>query len=429
MELSGKVMINNNSFYRSLFKVCSKIKSKRNEENLMNNKRTAWIVLITYTILACVNQLHWLNFAPILSVIQEKYGVSELLASSLILIFPLLYVVLAIPAGILIDRKGYKSVVSIGAIIMSAFALLRIFDESFWVLLAGQVGIAISQPFIMNAISKIVGDWFDKEQHAITTGIVTIGMFVGMASGLAVTPMLITGSDIQFAMVIYAAITVLASVLFIAFVKEQGRATDETTGSISEIKELIGNKNITTIIFLSFLALGTFNGLTTWLEPILGQQGISIQDAGLVGGLLIIGGIVGSAIIPAISDKVRKRKPFLPIAAASGALLIYPLTTGSDLNSLLLFGGLFGALLLPGYAILLTMAEEEVGPKKAGAATGLLMLTGNAGGVIVPLAMEVIKNDVEGWINAIYFLVILLVIAVVFSFLTKETYHSNGVLK
>ncbi|MHB8873467.1 MAG: hypothetical protein ACYC8T_07240, partial [Myxococcaceae bacterium] len=40
-------------------------------------------------------------------------------------------------------------------------------------------------------------------------------------------------------------------------------------------------------------------------------QGVDATTAGLVGGVLIIGGIVGAVIIPLLSDKLRRRKPFL----------------------------------------------------------------------------------------------------------------------
>ena len=65
------------------------------------------------------------------------------------------------------------------------------------------------------------------------------------------------------------------------------------------------NRELVFIFILSFLGLGYFNGLTTWLEPILAPNGINSMQAGMIGGVLILGGIVGSAIIPPISDKMK----------------------------------------------------------------------------------------------------------------------------
>src|SRR5258706_6869242 len=54
-----------------------------------------WAVLGVYAVIVGVSQMLWLNFAPLLSLVQTRYGVSELTASMLLLVFPLLYVVLS----------------------------------------------------------------------------------------------------------------------------------------------------------------------------------------------------------------------------------------------------------------------------------------------------------------------------------------------
>jgi len=98
-----------------------------------------WVVLLAFILVAGVNQMLWLNFAPLISFIQERYAVSELVASSLILVFPLFYVFLSIPAGSLTDSKGYKWAIGFGSILMAIFSLVRIFDSSFTMLLIGQM--------------------------------------------------------------------------------------------------------------------------------------------------------------------------------------------------------------------------------------------------------------------------------------------------
>src|SRR3954466_13546125 len=147
----------------------------------MDDSPRRWLVLGCYALVVGMSQLLWLNFAPLLSMIQARYGVSELEAASLLLVFPLLYVVFSLPAGTLTDARGYRFTAGIGAAAMVAFASLRIFDSSFWVLFSAEVGLAVAQPFVLNPISKIVADWFSEEQGAIATGLGTMGMFLGMA--------------------------------------------------------------------------------------------------------------------------------------------------------------------------------------------------------------------------------------------------------
>src|SRR5438552_7364117 len=111
----------------------------------------------------------WLNFAPLLSLIEQRYGVSELEASLLVLVFPLLYIILSLPSGALTDRRGYRFSVGVGAALMAVFSAVRILDQRFAFLLIGQIGIAVAQPFVVNGISKLVSDWFSAEEAVLAT--------------------------------------------------------------------------------------------------------------------------------------------------------------------------------------------------------------------------------------------------------------------
>ena len=44
-----------------------------------------WVVLAAFAVVAGVTQMLWLNFAPLLGLVQTRYGVGELTASALIL--------------------------------------------------------------------------------------------------------------------------------------------------------------------------------------------------------------------------------------------------------------------------------------------------------------------------------------------------------
>lgn len=232
----------------------------------------------------------WLNFAPLITLLQEKYGVSELAASVPTLVFPLFYVFLSLHAGSMVDHRGFKYTVSLGGIIMAVFSVIRI-QDAFWAIVAGQVGIAIGQPYVLN-------------------------------------------------------------------------------------------------------------GITTWLEQILVPAGISADQAGLIGGMFIIGGIVGAIAIPVLSDRMQRRKPFLVLCVFLGLVLVGPLCQTTAFNHGLVFSTILGFFFLPAYALLLAMSEELAGRDRAGMETGILMLVGNAGGVVVIIAMDLVKNGESNWQQA-----------------------------
>ena len=47
-------------------------------------------------------------------------------------------------------------------------------------------------------------------------------------------------------------------------------------------------------LLVSFIGLGIFNGITTWVENIIRPRGFSPTDAGTLGALMIVGGVIGA---------------------------------------------------------------------------------------------------------------------------------------
>jgi MFS family permease len=389
-----------------------------------------WAVLMAYFGVAAMCQMLWLNLAPLVSFIQTKYAVSEGAASSLLLSFPLLYVLLSIHSGTMIDRKGYRYVIILGSVISAIFACVRIFDGNFYMLVIGQTGIAIGQPYIINGISKLVSDWFDKEEVATATGIGTAGMLIGMALGMGLTPALNESMGFQQTMIVFAVLSIVLTLIFVVFGKENNAVKHQAVSisAIGEIKALLQNKNLVVLITVCFFALGVFNGLTSWMEPIFKPNGVNAEQAGLVGAFLIAGGIVGSLIIPTLSDKLKVRKPFLAICCLAALLIIYPLCTMASLNMLYVLGGILGFFFLPGYALLMAMCEEMAGVEKAGAATGLLMMAGNAGAVVVIGVMPFINGEGPFWTNSIYLMLALMVVSLLLVVVPlKESFKKEAV--
>jgi len=382
-----------------------------------------WTVLLSFTLLAGMSQLLWLNFAPLITTLEERYHVSEDSMNLLLMVFPLLYVLLSVHAGIVIDRRGYRFGVGLGGWLMAIFACVRVFDQQFIFLVIGHIGIAIGQPYVMNGITKLVADWFPRDRQAMATGLGTVGMFAGMAIALTATPILVTATNLQVTMIIFAALTVMAAFFFwlVAHPNPQGNQRQAVSAvRWSDLLPLLRNRQLRLVCIIAFLALGFFNGITSWLEPMLKPYDIDAEQAGLVGGMLIICGMIGAAIIPALSDRYRRRKPFLIVCCTVALLLTYPLCTTGNIGALLLVSGFLGFMFLPGYALLLSMTEEIAGEQHAGEATGLMMLAGNLGGVLVIAAMQWVKGDGSSWLPAVYLLIAILLVCTVLAWNTKE---------
>lgn len=190
----------------------------------------------------------------------------------------------------------------------------------------------------------------------------------------------------------------------------------------SEFWPLLKNRDLLLLLTLSFLGLGFFNGLTTWLEQILAPNGIDAIKSGMIGGALILGGVLGAVVVPALSDHFKRRKPFLIGSVVAALASLFPLCNGRDFHGLMILGAVLGFFFLPAYALMLEMCSELVGEAWAGSATGVLMLTGNAGGVVVTAAMVGVKGDAISFDPAVKLLFVTLVLTVVLALVLNETF-------
>ena len=150
-----------------------------------------WIVLLAFMAIVVANQSLWITFAPITGAAATYYGVSDLAIGLLSMSFMVVYIVVSIPASWTIDTYGIRVAVGIGAVLTGVFGLLRgLLAPSYTLVLVCQIGIAVGQPFILNAITKVAARWFPIQERATAAGLGSLAMYVGIMIGLALTPFL-----------------------------------------------------------------------------------------------------------------------------------------------------------------------------------------------------------------------------------------------
>jgi len=390
--------------------------------------RYRWVVLAIYMYVAALTQLYWLNFAAIETFIEDLLGIPASSVMWFTLVFPLIQVLLTMPAGVIIDRKGFKYGIGIGVLFTGVFAMLRLLNPaSFAVLLIAQIGISIGQPFILNGITKLAVTWFPQKEEATAVGLGSLALFVGMMAGLGATPVLVHTLGFETMLLIYGAIGIVGILLFFTLVKPKPQTpsreieTPEEISSWEGIKRILRVRNFVILGFIALIGIGVFNGLATWLEKILNElHQIPMTDVGSISAILIFSGMLGCIIIPIISDKIGRRKPFLILASLIGALSITFLIFARGYSMNLINGIVLGFFLISALPIMLTMSTEITGAKFAGISVGYLQLLGNAAAVVIVAVMEFLRGATNQFVLPLALLAALLVISFILAILIKE---------
>ncbi|MBI5942786.1 MAG: MFS transporter [Chloroflexi bacterium] len=358
-----------------------------------------WVVLTVFMLVNITIQILWISYAPITGPAAAFYGVDDLKIGLLSMSFMIAFIPLSIPVSWVIDTYGFHLAVGIGAAIMGIFGIMRgAAGTNYPLVLWSTIGIAVSQPFLLNAWTKVPANWFALEERATAVGLVTLASLVGTALGMALTPMLMKSLTISSIQLYYGIFAAGSAVLFIALSRETPPTPPCPPGQ--EVRALMFNglKHALTVkvfwfgLAITFVGLGIFNGVTTWIENIIRPRGFTPTDAGTLGALMIIGGVIGAVVIPALSDKQRKRQLYLYVAFAGAIPGLIGLTFATA--SALLFASAFvlGFFLTSAMPVVMQYTAEVTHPTPEGTSNGLVQLFGQASVVFVFL-MEALKNS------------------------------------
>jgi predicted MFS family arabinose efflux permease len=346
-----------------------------------------WAVVVSYSAVAGASQLLWLTYAPVTTAAAHHYGVSVTAIGWLANVFPLLYVALAVPAGLALDRWP-RPALAIGAALTALGGLVRLGGDSFGWALAGQLMVAVAQPLVLNAITGVVGGLPPRSRP---TGIAvgSAGLFLGMVLALGAGAA-VGGDHLVALATAQAVLGVLITLVFLLALRRVPAPVDVDVNVVAA--EAAGLRGVWTdavlrrIALLAFLGFGVFVALITWLQALLEPRGVSESAAGAIITVAVAVGAVGST---AISARLEGRgvEVVLLRTALVGAVVGCCLLAAAQGVALATAGTLVAVLaMLTALPWLLALCERRAAGSVA-SATALLWLAGNLGGLAVAVAV------------------------------------------
>ncbi len=340
--------------------------------------RSSWAVLAAFAVVGAVTQLLWLTYAPVTTVAADHYGVSEGAIGWLANVFPLFYVVLAIPTGLALDR-WLRPTLALGAVLTALGACVRLAGDDFGTALAGQTLIAVAQPLVVTATSAVPARYLRADDRPRGIAAASASTFAGMILAF----LLGTVVSLHAALVIGAVAAVAAAVVLLVVLREApGFVPEQPATGLADFRAAWRNPVVRRMCVLVPVPFGTFTALTTWSQPLLEPAGVSSDQAGLLLLLNVTAGVIGCAVVPVwAADRGRQREAVLAgvLAAVAGCLVLagFP-GMGTGLGAFVVVG----VLLLPALPIVLELSERASGPS-AGAAAGLVWMAGQLGALVV----------------------------------------------
>jgi len=413
-----------------------------------------WVVLLVFALLNGVIQLNWITFAPITVDCISLYNTSPFWIVLLSMSFMVVYLFVSVPASYIIDKYGVHIGVGIGAVLTGVFSYVRsVYAADYTMVAISQFALAVAQPFIMNAITKVAAEWFPVNERATATGITALAQFVGIIVAMAVTKPLTesflapgaAGIDlaaIQSMLRVYGIVSIVSAIVFLLFARNKPETPPcaetevEKFSVIEGLKYLFKQRDVIILLTIFFIGLGMFNAITTFIDLILAGKGFIAggNESGNVGAAMMIAGVLGAVVIPPISDKVRKRKIFLIICFTGMLPGLIGLTFFNSYIALIISSGIFGFFFMAAAPLGYQYAAEVSHPAPESTSQGMIVLSGQLSGTIFITAMALMGNitmealaDANAASEAISltpFMVVFIVLAlvnIVLGFMIKES--------
>ena len=355
-------------------------------------RRYRWRILAGYSLLAACTQMLWLTFAAVDTQAAAALHVDVGTIGDLAIIFPFVYIVLALPTGRWLDMN-FNQALSAGAVLTGGGAFLRLVGpSSFGWQLAGMLVIATGQPLVLNSITKMAARYFPAGQRALAISIGTAALFVGILVAVLTAGPLFAAGGLRWLLAAQAIASVMVAIVVVALLHVvPATFHDDPSVSIS-LRWLTRDRFMWTLAALVFVGMGTYNAVATWLQPILDHFGQGGQAGNLIA-VLTFAGILGAATLPSAVAARDLRRTMLLVALGISAVAFVAVALEHNVIWLGAWFFVDGFVLLACLPVILDWSEVHAGPERQGAAVGFLMMAGNLGGVVLAGITQVVLEN------------------------------------
>ncbi|KAG8742725.1 hypothetical protein FRC10_000999 [Ceratobasidium sp. 414] len=284
-------------------------------------------------------------------------------------------------------------------------------EGKYALLLIGQVFTGFSQPWFQILGPKYSEVWFDLRGRTTATMLIAIANPIGGALSQLIAP---SFSTVRDSVLVLGIITTVAvpTVLFIYPLPPTPPRSHPSPPAAQVFRAFSGNArpgeavmsprerlDMAIVTLLFGVLVGAFDAFSILINQIFAPHGYSSDAAGIFGGVLILSGIIGAAVMSPIFDRYLTHhlalaaKVLIPILAGSYIGLIWDVRANND-------AGIYVLMVVIGVAsfTLLPVALEigcEV-TRSAETSSAVLWFTGNLLSVVFVLSMDALRDDSPG---------------------------------
>ncbi|XP_037068046.1 feline leukemia virus subgroup C receptor-related protein 2-like isoform X2 [Pollicipes pollicipes] len=373
--------------------------------------RRRWVILFLFCFYSMTNAFQWIQFATINNIVARYWGVSAVAIDWLSIVYMVAYIPLIFPATWLIDKKGLRIPILLGSFGTMLAAWIKtgsLSPDRFYVTFIGQTVAAVAQIFVLGIPAKLAAVWFGQDQVSSACAIGVFGNQIGNAVGFLIPPAIVhdreklddIGHDLSIMFFGQAAITtVLFIIIIFVFQNEPKLPPSPAQAALRQaepehyllsIVRLLKNRHYILLLVTYGMNVGVFYAISTLLnQVVLIYYPTAEEDAGRIGLVIVLAGMLGSVVCGVWLDKTHRFKgTTLAVYVLSVAgMVAYTFTLPLGYISVVyITAGLLGFFMTGYLPVGFEFAAEITYPESEGTSSGLLNASAQFFGIIFTIA-------------------------------------------
>jgi MFS family permease len=345
----------------------------------LETTRYRWVVLFSLFYSFVAYAFIFQMVPPLVGSIMQQFGItSSAQAGLLMTIVVIPGILLALPAGLIVDKYGFRLIGSVSTVLAAVGSLVTATANSFPTLLFGRLILGIGGAFIVTATPSVIPQWFSREELGKAMGFYGTNMPLATVTAFPIASMLLLSYDWRFPFYLGTIVAAIASVVFLSFVREGPLKHKERSQSTST-RHALANIELwkASLVWLFFQV--TAISFLSWGPKLFEEyKGLDSVNSSLLASVLMLAAIVFVPLNGWVSDRIGRRKPFLVIGSFSMAVAL--VASGYALGSTLIISvmilGVAAAMVPP---VVSTLPAEILESDAVGIGFGVLALCMNIG--------------------------------------------------
>lgn len=404
----------------------------------------AWIILLTSSIFYFYQSLIKVSSSGVGMHLVKQFSVSEHRLGALSAAYFLSYTLIQIPVGITLDRFGVRRILPWMTLICGVGCVFFAAAPHFWVASVSRLFTGFAAAFAFIGCIKLINNWFPNNKLSMLTGTVVAIGSLGAILGEEPFSYLVDNIGWRYSMLLLGIFGLVLSIILFFVIK------DTPSGECiilkkpwrvykQELKEIFKHKQLWLITaYSTFVSMPISTLSSLWGVPfIMVRYHVSDIKAATAVSFIFLGYVLGSSFWGAYSDYVKRRIPFLFIAAFAPAFLLliiiyFPFDYFYIPCTILFAFGFFSSAYLSSYAMVCEISKLD----QVGTSLGMVNMMNN---LIVTFSLPFMGRlldifwdgkmlhgvrvyELADYQISMTFIVALIAMSLLFLYFIKETY-------